>query len=257
MCDAPLVRIVLCDEDGLMREAVESLIPKVGHELVGVADTTADGVALVEAARPEAVVFDMTIGYNTDFDVIEAAHQVGARVVVYSYNTDDAVLSRYAIRPIVVHKPDLVLLEAALRRLDVEGDRTVERERRQREMRDLPIPPPTGLADAAAFYEAINAAVPGDAMVSIETPDDAVLVAERVADVMRGADRLLATAHTVRVFLVSGGEIGRDSFLQRLAEADIVPPGSTVSSVIVHDGESPLDAFDRLKAGGEVHDLTA
>jgi DNA-binding NarL/FixJ family response regulator len=250
------VRIVLCDEDGLMREAVESLIPKAGHELVGVADTTADGVALVEVARPDAVVFDMTIGYNTDFDVIEAAQGVGATVVVFAYNTDDSILSGYARRPIVVHKPDLVLLEATLRRLEAEGERAVERERRQREMRDLPVPPSTGLADAAAFYEAINAAVPGDAMISIETPEEASVVAERVVDVLRGADRLLATSHTVRVFLVSGGDVGRASFLRRLAEADIVPPGSKVTSVIVAEGESPLDAFDRLKAGGEVHDLT-
>ncbi len=240
-----------------MREAVESLIPKVGHEIVGLADTTADGVALVETARPDAVVFDMTIGYNTDFDVIAAAQDVGATVVVFAYNTDDAVLSRYAIRPIVVHKPDLVLLEVALRRLEVEGERAVERERRQRSMRDLPVAPSTGLADAAAFYEALNQAAPGDAMVSIETPDDAALVAERVADVLRGADRLLATAHTVRVFLVSGGDEGRRSFLRRLAEAEIVPRGATVTSVIVAEGESPLDAFDRLKAGGEVHDLSS
>ena len=125
--DAPAVRIVVCDEDGLIREAVESLVAKVGHEIVGVADTTADGVALVQAARPDAVIFDMTIGYNTDFDVIEAGQAVGATVIVFAYNTDDAILSSYPIRPIVVHKPDLVLLEASLRPLTVEADRAVER----------------------------------------------------------------------------------------------------------------------------------
>lgn len=119
------MRIVVCDEEGMMREAVETIIPKVGHDLVGVADTTAVGVALIEAARPDAVVFDMTIGYNTDFDVIEAAQEVGATVVVFSYNTDDHLLSQYRTRPIVVHKPDLVLLEAALERLELEGDRAV------------------------------------------------------------------------------------------------------------------------------------
>lgn len=238
-----------------MREAVEALVPRTGHELVGIADTTAAGVGLIETARPEAVVFDMTIGYNTDFDVIEAAQQAGATVVVFAYNTDDAILSRYRIRPIVVHKPDLVLLEAALRRLDLEGERTVERERRRRAMRELPGAPPTGLADAAAFYEALNNAAAGDAMVSIETFDDASLVAERVSDVLRDADRLLATAHTVRVFLVSAGETGRDSFLARLAAASIVPARSRVTSVVVAEGESPLDAFDRLKDRGEVHDL--
>lgn len=239
-----------------MREAVESLIAKAGHDLVGVADTTADAVALVETAGPDAVIFDMTMGYNTDFDVIEAAQAQGATVIVYSYNTDDASLAGYPIRPIVVHKPDLALLEATLRRLHAQGDRAVERERRRQAPRDLSVAPATSLADAAAFYESLNQAAPGDAMISIETPDDATAVAERVAGVLRKADRLVATAHTVRVFLVSGGDGGRRSFLRRLAEADVVPPGCRVTSVIVQPGESPIDAFDRLKAGGQVHDLS-
>lgn len=249
------MRIVVCDEAGMMREAVETIIPKVGHDLVGVADTTAVGVALIEAARPDAVVFDMTIGYNTDFDVIEAAQEVGATVVVFSYNTDDHLLSQYRTRPIVVHKPDLVLLEAALERLELEGDRAVEAERRERPMREIPVPPPTSLSDAAAFYEAINEAAPGDALVSIETDDEATFVADRIVEVLRADDRVLATARTVRVLLISGGVAGRDSFLERLVAVAALPPGATVRSVIVAEGESPLDAFDRLKAGGEVHDL--
>jgi len=259
MWDAPSVRIVVCDEAGMMRESVEALIPKVGHELVGVADTTALGVALIEAARPDAVVFDMTIGYNTDFDVIEAAQEIGAAVVVFAYNTDDEILSRYRIRPIVVHKPDLVVLEAALARLELEGDRTVETERRTRPTREISVPPPTGTTDAAAFYEALNEALAGDALVSIETDDDdeATVVADRVADVMRASDRLLASARTVRILLISGGIEGRDSFLERLRAVAALPPGATVRSVIVGEGESPIDAFDRLKASGELHDVEA
>lgn len=251
------MRIVVCDEAGLLRESVEVLIPKVGHEVVGVAETTADGVALIEAARPDAVVFDMTIGYNTDFDVIEAAQDVGATVVVFAYNTDDSLLSSYSVRPIVVHKPDLVVLEAALRRLELEGERAVETERRQRGMRELDVPPGTNVSDAAAFYEALNEAAAGDALVSIETEDDATFVADRVAEVMRSADRVLATGRTVRVLLISGGVEGRDSFLARLRDVSALPGGAVVRSVIVEEGETPLDAFDRLKAAGEVHDLSS
>lgn len=250
------MRIVVCDEAGLLRESVETLIPKVGHEVVGVAETTAEGVALIEAARPDAVVFDMTIGYGTDFDVIEAAAAVGATVVVFSYNTDDTQLSTYPVRPIVVHKPELSVLEAALNRLEMEGERAVEIERRQREMREVPVPPATNVHDAAAFYEALNGATTGDALVSIEADDDASLVAERVAEVMRSADRLLATARTVRVLLIAGGREGRDSLLARLRDVSALPAGAVVRSVIVSDGETPLDAFDRLKAQGELHDLS-
>jgi hypothetical protein len=250
------VRIVLCDGGGLLRESVEALIPKVGHEIVGIADTTALGVNLVAASRPDAVVFDMALGYNTDFDVIEAAQDLGAKVVVFSYNADDTILAGYPVRPVVVHKPDLVALEVVLRRLEVDADHgVVEHERRARPSRDLSVPAPTGVVDAAAFYEAINEAQPGDALVSIDVPADAAPVAERMLDVMRRTDRLLATSHTLRVFLVAGGEIGVTSFLVRLGSAGVLPSDVTIHSVIVGEGESPLEAFDRLKSQGTRHSL--
>lgn len=249
------MRIVLCDEGGLLRESVEALIPKVGHEIAGVADTTALGVNLVAAARPDAVVFDMALGYNTDFDVIEAALDVGAKVVVFSYNADDAVLAGYPVRPVVVHKPDLVALEVVLRRLGVDAEhRVVEHERRARPPRELSVPVPTGVVDAAAFYEALNEARPGDGLVSIDIPVEAAPVAERMLDVLRHTDRVLATSHTLRVFLVGGGAIGVASFVSRLGDAGVLPQGVTIRSVIVAEDESPLDAFERLKSHGTIHE---
>jgi len=246
------VRVVLCDDDGMLRESVEALIPKVGHEIVGVADTTAVAVNLIAAARPDAVVFDMSLGYNTDFDVIEAAIEVGAKVIVFSHNADEAILSQYPVQPIVVHKPELAALELALGRLSLDDQRrAVEHERRTRPTRDADGPVPTGVIDAAAFYEAINEARAGDAMVSIEVPDDAEPVAARLVDVLRAGDRLLASGHAVRVFLVSGGEEGVRSFVRRLADAAVVPPAARISGIVVQEGERPADAFERLRTSGE------
>jgi chemotaxis response regulator CheB len=246
------VRVVLCDDDGLLRESVEALIPKVGHEIVGIADSTAVGVSLVEASRPDAVVFDMSLGYNTDFDVIEAALEVGAKVVVFSYNADDAILARYAVRPTVVHKPDLTTLEMVLGRLEIDDQqRVVEGERRSRPTREAAGPVPTGVVDAAAFYEAINEARPGDAMVSIELPVDAEHVAVRLIELLRSGDRLLASGHAVRVFLVAGGDEGVRSFVERLAGLAVLPPDVKISAITVADGEAPTDAFERLRTAGE------
>lgn len=250
------MRVVLCDEDAILREMVEGLIARVGHELIGVADTTADAVGLIEAGRPDAVVFDMSLGYNTDFDVIESAIQVGAKTVVFSHNADDAILSQYSVRPTVVHKPDVEMLEQVLRRLEVDDQhRVVETDRRVHPTREVNTPAPTGVVDAAAFYEALNEAIEGDALVSVESPDEGSTIAERLITVMRGGDRLLATSTSVRVFLLGGGDQGVASFVGRLAANGVLPDGSVVTSVIVAPGESPTDAFDRLKVDGRRHEL--
>ena len=59
------MRVVICDEDALLREMVEALVTRLGHEIIGITDTTAAGVALIEAGRPEVVIYDMALGYNT------------------------------------------------------------------------------------------------------------------------------------------------------------------------------------------------
>jgi hypothetical protein len=197
------------------------------------------------------VVFDMALGYNTDFDVLQAAVDVGARTIVFSHTADDAILSGYAPRPTVVEKPDLALLEQVLSRLDVDADDrvVVEQDRRQRPARAASGDIPTGPTDAQAFYSALQDVAEGDALVAIEVPDTvaADVLATDVLAIMRGTDRLLATRTAVRIYLPGGGDVAIDSFLQRLASAGIVPGGSSVSAITVTAGESAADVFDRLK----------
>src|SRR4051794_9332488 len=103
--DASHMRFVLCDDDVMHRSMVESVITRNGHELVGVADTTKDGVALVELAHPDAVIVDVTIGLSSDFDVITSAIDVGAQPIVFSFHAPAEMLERYSVAPIVVLKP--------------------------------------------------------------------------------------------------------------------------------------------------------
>ena len=51
----------------------------------------------------------------------------------------------------------------------------------------------------------------------------------------------------VRIYLPGGGDVAIDSFLQRLADAKIVPAGSKVSAITVSAGEGATDVVDRLK----------
>jgi len=251
------MQIVLCDNDVFMREMVESVVRTTGHEILGIADTTHDAVGLIEAGHPQAVVVDLSVGYNTDFDVIAAANAVGARAIVFTHNADAELLAQYEIAPAVIPKPDLVALEDLLRRLGLdEQQHAVEQDRRARPARAAEGPAPTGVTDAQAFFEAVNGAQGGDALVSIEVPLGAEAVADEVGRRLRDGDRVLnMPPQAVRIFLPGGGDQGLASVLERIRGIHVVTSDCLVVSVIVRDGEHGADAFERLKNEGEPHPL--
>jgi len=240
-----------------MRELVESLVRNTGHEVLGVADTTAAAVGLIESGHPDAVVVDLSLGYNTDFDVIAAANAAGARAIVFTQNADAELLHKYAIAPAVVPKPDLVALEEVLLRLGRdEQHHTVEQDRRARPARTPEGPAPAGSNDAQAFFEAVNGAVEGDALVVLDVPVGADAVANEVARRLRDGDRvLLGGPRAVRVYLPGGGEAGIASVLARIRSVHVVTSECQVASVIVQEGEHGADAFERLRREGELHPL--
>jgi CheY-like chemotaxis protein len=250
------VRIVLCDDDPLMRDLVETIVVRAGHEVVGIADTTIGAIGLVQTARPDAVLVDPAIDVGNDYDTIAAAQELGIRVLVFSHTADADVLSRYATLPTVVAKPDLTALEQVLARLDRGGDAggagVVDRERRRNPGRGAAGPKPMGISDAQAFFEALNQAVAGDALVSIDAPGGADALATALLRSMRASDRLLAFPAAVRLYLPECDQAGLDAFFGRLADVHVLPAGAAVAAVVVAEGELGADAFDRLKrTGGE------
>lgn len=248
------MRFVLCDDDRLFTSMVEAMLADVGHEVVGVATTTASSVSLVESARPDVVIVDLSLGFNTDFDVVASATGLGAAVVIFSYNADEALVARYPVRPVVVFKPDLPELEQVVRRLERSPQRgVIQHDRRARPGRVAAGSPPADVADARAFYEAVNEATTGDALISIDLPEDdgdgarAREAATRVRDVLRESDRLVASSSSVRIFLPGADQTGVQSFLARLDQVGGLPDGAMVRSIVVAPEEPPSVAFDRLK----------
>ncbi len=236
-----------------MREVIEAVVARTGHEVTGAADTTAGAVHLIETERPDAVILDLSLGYNTDFDIIASAIAVGARPIVFSHNTDPHVLNRYAVTPSVVVKPDLGALRDLLDRMGTDDARggVVEKDRRQRPTHTAVGPSPTGVIDAQAFFEAINGARPGDGMLSLEVGPEAETVASDASRLLRDTDRLLAFPNAVRLHLPGSGEAGIRSLLRRIVAGGAVLPGCRVTSIVVQDGEDGADAFDRLKREGD------
>src|SRR5690606_20145133 len=150
MGDTGGVQFVLCDDDPLMRSMIETVVQRQGHEIIAAVDNTADATDLIVKHRPDAVVVDLSLGYNTDFDIVDMATAVGSQVIVFSHNADRSILDRFTPVPVTVPKPDFVALEEVLARVQPnQGPAGGEmRERRRHPDRVSIGPPPTGLADA-------------------------------------------------------------------------------------------------------------
>jgi len=251
------MRVAVCDNDTFLLEMVESIIASSGHELVGVATDIAAAMGLLEAARPEVAVIDIAMMVNADFDLVAIGTEAGARVIVFSQQADVDELRHYPTPPEVVFKPDLRELEGLFHRLaDVVPADPGQEDRRHRPTRAAEGPVPTSIGDAQAFFEAVNNARPGDALLALDVPVGAEAAANDVLHRLRDTDRvLLNLPSAVRCYLPAGGDEAVHSVLARVAAVSSVGDDCTVSSVIVGDGESGADAFDRLRREGEPRPL--
>ena len=243
------MRVAVCDNDSFMLEMIESIINSSGHELIGEATDIAAAVGLLEAARADVALIDIAMMVNADFDLVTIATEAGARVIVFSQQADVDRLATYPTPPVIVFKPDFRELEAALARVtETVPDDPGQTDRRQRPARAAEGPVPTSVSDAQAFFEAVNHARAGDALVAFDVPEGAEAVADDVFHRLRDTDRvLLVLPRAVRCYLPDGGEEGIRSVLARVATVSSVGDDCTVTSVIVAEGEEGSDSFDRLK----------
>lgn len=260
------MKCVLCDDDRMLRSMVELVVNRCGHEVVGIADNTTDGASLVLSAKPDLVILDGSLGVNTDFDIIESANRVQATVIVFSFYADEAVMSRYAVHPIVVAKPDFEALQRKIELLEAgvplgqEGGPAAGTltDRRRRPARSALGRDPVGPGDASAFYEALSNGAPRDAILAIDLPageaafDGSSAFLLGLRQLVRRGDRLLAAGTSLKVFLPAGGEAGAAAFLSRLRSLGGLPPNATFRFVTIGPDESPVDAFDRLKRSAAV-----
>ena len=233
---------MICDDDEIVSQVLDAALSIDGHELVGVAGTTAAAVQLLELTRPDVAVIDPVVGRYSHIDVIDAAMSVGARVVVFSHSALNVDPARYAPEPAMVRKPDVTALEAAVEGL-MQTYPAIDR-RRQPTRRFVS----TGPSDASAFYAAVTEAVEGDAFVSVspmvDGPDSWV---GRVTMALRDTDLVLRSSSAVLVFMPAAGEEGVHALHERLIHDASTSNDGVMQAVVLEADESPTDAFARLK----------
>jgi len=108
------LRIVVADDERDMREFLQEVLPRLGHQIVGAAETGRQVMAQVKAARPDLIIADIKM---PDLDGIETAKAVNqdkpVPVILVSAHHDAETLARlgedyimgYLVKP--VKEPDL------------------------------------------------------------------------------------------------------------------------------------------------------
>jgi len=89
------MRLVLCDDNRLLCEALASVLQADGHEVLAIATSVADSVAAAAAHRPDACLLDVRFPDGSGLDAARAIlrRQPDTKIVVLSCVSDLGVLS--------------------------------------------------------------------------------------------------------------------------------------------------------------------
>ena len=89
------MRLVLCDDNRILCEALGSVFQARGHEVTAIATSVADSVAAVAEHRPDACLIDLRFPDGSGLDAIRVIrhHDPDTKILVLSCLADPAVLS--------------------------------------------------------------------------------------------------------------------------------------------------------------------
>lgn len=89
------MRLVLCDDNRILCEALASILQAHGHQVLAIATTPADGVAAVTMHRPEACLLDVRFPDSSGLDATREMRRCcpDTKILVLSCLSDPAVLS--------------------------------------------------------------------------------------------------------------------------------------------------------------------
>ena len=92
----PKSRILVVEDEILVREDIEDCLASLGHEVVSVASTGAEALRMIPTARPDLVLMDIRL--KGDMDGVEAARQIRTNfrlpVIFLTAHADDSTLQR-------------------------------------------------------------------------------------------------------------------------------------------------------------------
>ena len=273
-----MIRVVLCDDDQVLRGVVAKLLTDDGYEIVGETDRPEIAVQLVEANQAGILVLDLSvIGAPGETAISQMrARRLTTKTVVFSAFADDPMRLLDMGATAVIPKPEFnALVEAIHHVADQEGTgKAIPNRRRPTEQRDLPAPPnwrsPSGIERREDFDSVLGAVEPGDAVVVIRlddvggSPDDAWVIDQQfeVARIarrtIRPADRLTVNAdREVILLLLAGHPEAAQAVWSRIIDVWRLAghSGQLIGSYrLIREAESPHETHARTVGGARAND---
>lgn len=89
------MRLVLCDDNRILCEALASILDAHGHRVLAITTCAADGIEAVSAHRPDVCMLDLRLPDGSGLDAARAMRrcQPDTKIVVLSGFTDPAAVS--------------------------------------------------------------------------------------------------------------------------------------------------------------------
>ena len=232
-------RVLLCDDDPLLRSVVRRLTEDAGWVVVAETDTSEEAVIALGEQHVDLVILDLALRAGNGEELLARLTGDDApRVVVFSAYIGDAdkLFDRGAAA--VIEKPDFTRLEEVITRLLERPEGSVSDRRRPPERPLADLPRPTGLTLSGfeawtSFRAALDALLPGDAVLALDVAPDA---AQR--DIW---DDVFRTDYRVAVARAAGA-------VRRLDErVSLSPTGYPVMIIVGGHMEAAAALFGRLE----------
>jgi len=258
-----LMRVLICDDDAVLRRVVGGVARSAGHEIVAECDNATDAIELTERLAPDAIVLDLALAVGTGREVLDSLRgtELRTRVLVFSAFAADRGALLDGGASAVVDKPDFEGLEQVLAAWAAQPSETGGERRRDRTQRRMPestARSPGGLEPDGDFYAALGAVEAGDALLVLWIETHGLLVsrngphvavdwlmelARLARDTIRAQDRMACfDGRHLHVLLVGGRAIGAQRVGERLKSAwELVSSEPIGWSFAVHDEDISIE----------------
>src|SRR6266545_3193347 len=217
-----LMRVLICDDDAVLRRVVGGVARSAGHEIVAECDTATDAIELTERLAPDAIVLDLALAVGTGREVLDSLRgtELRTRVLVFSAFAADRGALLDGGASAVVDKPDFEGLEQVLAAWAAQPSETGGERRRDRTQRRMPestARSPGGLEPDGDFYAALGAVEAGAALLV----GGRAIGAQRVGERLKSAWELVSSEPIGWSFAVHDEDISIEQLLHWASPAPV------------------------------------
>jgi CheY-like chemotaxis protein len=167
-------RVVVCDDDALVRATVSTLCEQAGLEVVAETDSGTDALEMVRRFGVDVLVLDLSLNDGSGERTLASltAEKVEVEVIVFTaYATDPGNLLRLGARE-VIEKPDFDRLEEVLTHLGATEEDAAPPEERRTASREVDAGPkiwrsPAGVSSHRDLARALEGLQEGDSIMAV------------------------------------------------------------------------------------------